>query len=418
MPAVEDALPLQRPEDRAVRQARSLLVAASLGLFAIALLALLLGYDDWPRSPRDVVALFSDTLSLGVALWIAALSAGLFAVFLAVNASRHVPRERPRGRWIGVGFALFAVMMLSAASLQVKSVQRSSRVEQLEQQIAIARLKAEQVDTWVDERFMALHLLGSSFASFPVDRIATEPDIRGLVELSLSQFLANDPERVAAGIFRPDGTPLAVAGSLDAADLGLLAGEVRDAANSRLPSVGSVRARARSAAGLSLAFLAPLRVAPRFEDRIVVVSVIDPTVSLLRRIGEWPGYSAAGEIELVTRLGNQLVHVLAPKTAHPVPPLAPAGSLDEAIVARTGIATWDAEDHRGKRAIAASLPVRQLPWVVITTSDQRQAAARTESQVRSIWAMTLATILFGGLLTLALDALLLITRAGARARQD
>lgn len=415
VPTLEAVLLQEYPEDRAVRWARGLLVAASLGLFAIALLALLLGFDDWPRSPQGVVTLFSDTMTLGVALWIAALSAGLGAVFLAVNASRRdaarsASRGAPRGGRIGLGFALFAVMMLTAASLQVKSVQRSSRAEQLEQQIAIARLKADQLDAWVDERFMALHLLASSLAGFSPDRIAAQPDIRSLVELSLVQFLANDPERVAAGIFRADGTSLALAGSLDPTELGRLAEEVRGVADSRVPAVGPIRTRPRTPAGLSLAFLVPLRVAPRFEDRIVVVSVIDPTVSLLRRIGDWPGYGAAGDIELVTRLGNQLVQV--------VPPLSPAGSLDESIFARTGVSTWDAEDPRGTRSLAASLPVRQLPWIVIARTDRRLAEARTEGQVRSIWAMTLATILFGGLLTLALDALLLITRASARERQD
>ncbi len=397
---------------RAIAHARGLILAAAVGLLVISLLAVALGHEDWPRSMDEAVHLFSDTMSVGLLLWLWILLAGLAAVAGLLRRSRlgaDAGFARGHGeRWLAAGFIAFAALMLLGGSLQVKGLQRSSQADLADQQAGIARLKADQVDAWADERAMALQRLALSLQALPLVQVAVRPEFGQLADLALRHFLAGDPERIAAGVFQSDGTPMLTAGDLKPTDLSALAVEVRAAAEARKPMAGALRTTGVRPAGLSLAFLLPVRLSADRHDRLVFVSVVDPSVTLLRRFGEWPTYSATGEVELVTQQGQQVVHIVPGKRVGNAPPLAPVGHSGSSGLLAAAPGAFDMLDHRGNRVLAATVPVRQLPWVVIARTDHSEAEARIAGHVRSIWTMTLAIVLFGGVITLALDALLAV----------
>ena len=90
------------------------------------------------------------------------------------------------------------------------------------------------------------------------------------------------------------------------------------------------------------------------------------------------------------------------------PPLAPVGHSGSSGLLAVAPGAVDMLDRRGNRVLAATVPVRQLPWVVIARTDHSEAEAHIAGHVRSIWTMTLAIVLFGGVIILALDALLTV----------
>ena len=396
--------------DRAIAHARGLIFTAAVGLLAISLLAVALGFENWPRSMDEAARLFSDTMSIGLLLWLWILLAGVAAVAGLLRRSRAggTFARGPGEHWLAAGFIAFAALMVVGGSLQVKGLQRSSQADLADQQAGIARLKAEQIDAWVDERAMALQRLALSLQGLPLVQVAARPEFGELADLSLRQFLAGDPERIAAGVFRTDGTPLMTAGELKTTDLAALAVEVRAAAEARKPTTGALRTSGARPGSLSLAFLLPVRPSTDRADRLVFVSVLDPSVALLRRFGEWPTYSATSEVELVTQQGQQVVHIVPGKRTGSAPPLAPVGHSGSSGLLAAAPGAVDMLDHRGNRALAATVPARQVPWVVIARTDRSEAEARIAGHVRSIWTMTLAIVLFGGVITLALDALLTV----------
>ena len=404
---------------RIAGQARRLVHTAALGLFGIAALALVLGLEHWPASTADALETLSETVSPGIMAAAVVIAAGLgLAAYVLLRSNRlggPADRSAPRGSVVlSIAFALFVLTMLVGSLLEVQAIRQSYKERQVAQQVTVARLKAEKIDSWAKERQMALEFLAASVAGFPLRLLETQPEIRQLVDVSLAQFLASDSERKAVGIFRADGRPLLSMGAFPPAVLSSLDAEVKEALEKRGPVIGTLQPEGVGLPGLVLPFIMPLGNPGRVSDALVVVSLVDPTVSLLRDFETWPTSSPTSEIVLLFREGDQLVHVVPGKGSAAMAPLAmriPVGEgrLLGAMGAMHGHGAWNALDRTGKRVLGATYRAQQLPWVVIAKTDMAEVTAELAPQVRNIWAIALALILFDGVLTLALGALLKMT---------
>lgn len=411
------------PINRVARRARRLIYAAACGLLAIPLLGVALRLEEWHGALPALYRSFQQSLSDGGTLLVAVPAVAFAGMAILLRRSRRLAsgeaQRLARGHlWITLVAVLYGLGTALVGWQQASSVRHDFEEERLAQQIAIARLKARQIDDWAHERTMNLKFLASSLRTMPLEAVADSPPMHQLVELTLAQFLSSNPERLAAGLFLPDGTPVVTAGSFDVAPAAGLAQQVRAAAGRRGVSIGPVWPAGASPGGLSLAVLDPIEVAApgKAPTRLVIVSLIDPTLGILKGFGDWPTASQSSEVELLQRDGDEVVHIVAGKDLPTAPPLSLRNPVinDQLVGARavkTGHGTWDALDHHGHRVLAASYHATALPWIVIAKTDYREAMRPAEAEADKIWAMVWALVLFGGLFALALGAQLTMADA-------
>lgn len=409
--------------EKAARRARRLIFAAAFSLFAIALLGVLLGIDTWPDSVNALRDGLAHRLPDTGSLLVVVPAAGLAGTVLVLRQSRRMDAgdaaHLTRGHAIIATVAVFYALAMALIGWQhVQSLRRSFQHERLDQQVAVARLKAEQIDDWSRERRMNLQFLGRSLSTLPLAAVSGNPDLHKLVELTLAQFLASNPERIAAGLFRPDGAPLVTVGAFDPAHDPDLRQEIHRAANQSSAVVGTLRVGGAGPDGLSIAFARAIdtTVPGQPAGTLVLVSVLDPTLGVFKGFANWPTASPTSQVELIFRNGNEIVHIVPDREFQSAAPLSLRNPVrnDRLFGNRAdliGRGVWDAVDHHDRRVLAASYPVTDFPWTVVAKTDYREAMQPIDWETRKIWAMIVALILFGGVLSLALGAQLTMADA-------
>ena len=213
------------------------------------------------------------------------------------------------------------------------------------------------------------------------------------------------------------------AGYFPAANADALARQVEVAARGNEVSAGQLAAGGAGPRGLSIPFFAPLDVAGPGKPaaKLVVVSVIDPTLGVLRGFGDWPTPSGSSELELIFREGDEVVHIVPGRDLQAAAPLSVRNPIQNASLVgpqalKAGEGVWDAVDHHGNRVLAASYRTTAFPWMVVAKTDYREAMQPVEGEARKLWAMIWALVLLGGLVALALGAQLSMADALQRLR--
>ena len=392
------------------RMARRLIVAAAVGLVALAVLGIVLTHDAWPMLRQGLVALVDGGPSSGTLPILGAVAALVLFAGVVLQRARRAARDRVRNpfapAWLAVAYVVFCTLMLTASWLQAQSVRNEFRAERLEQQAAIARLKAQQIDDWAYERGIDINFLVSTLKTLPLDDIERQPEIRQLAEVVLAQFLSGHAERIAVVLSDSQGRPLVSAGTVPGQAQEAFAREMRETGRRRLEMRGEIHAGGARPDGLSVAFLVPFAVPARGGTvEFVAAALIDPTIGLLRTFTQWPTPSRTSELELVFRQGSDVVHIV-PRGPNPAVPLSFRSPTDgEGLIAREssrGTAVAEGVDHYGNTVVAALQDVRAFPWIVIAKTDAGEAMAPLERQVANIWLMTGAMMVFAGLFMLAL----------------
>lgn len=392
------------------RLARGMIIAATAGLVGLAVMGIVLTHDAWPMLRQGLVALVDRGPSSGTLPILGAVAALVLFASVVVLRARSAARNRSRASvapaWLAVAYSVFCGLMLTASWLQAQSVRNDFRAERLEQQAAVARLKAQQIDDWAYERGIDINFLVSTLKTLPLDDIERQPEIRQLAEVVLAQFLSGHAERIAVVLSNAQGQPLVSAGTVPAQAQEAFAREMREAGRRRLEMRGEIHAGGARPDGLSVAFLVPFAVPSRGGTiELVAAALIDPTIGLLRSFSQWPTSSRSSELELAFRQGSDLVHIV-PRGPTPAVPLSFRVPTDrQGLVAREsrrGTAVAEGPDHHGHRVVAAMQDVTAFPWIVIARTDTDEAMAPLERQVANIWLMTGAMIVFAGLFMLAL----------------
>lgn len=407
------------------RIARRLIVVAAAGLIAMALLGIVLTHDAWPMMQQALAALVEGGLSLGTLPIVAIVAALVMFATVVARKARRASVEADRSAlapvWLVVAFSVFCGLMFLASWLQAQSIRSEFLAERQEQQAAIARLKAQQVNDWAYERGIDVRFLVDTLKTLPLDDIDRQPEIRQLAELVLAQFLSGHAERIAVTLARADGRPVVSAGTVTDAQKESVTAEIREAARLRRDMRGQILPGGARPEGVAVNFLVPFTVPGRGGTlELVVAAMIDPSIGLLRSFAAWPMPSRSSELELVFRDGTDIVHIVPPGPTPAVPlsfrtPAASQGLLSKTATLDKVVA--DDVDHHGQRVVAAVQAVTAFPWIVIAKTDYAEAMRPLEYQVRNIWLMTGGLVVFAGLFMLALWFQLRLTAALRAARR-
>ncbi|MCA0301359.1 MAG: hypothetical protein LCH95_03045 [Proteobacteria bacterium] len=404
----------------AVQGSHRWLIGTTLGLVLCAFSLLLLGLLEWPSSEPTPFPTGERTLRdrSWVALGVAACALVAVALILSFigfpTRSFRVSIKGQRWRLVAA-FAVFAAATGTSGWLQVNSTLNAYRAARLEDQVAIARQKAAQIDDWTGERLGDLRFLVDALRGFPLVGADGKSEAVALADLLLAQFLSSYAERAAAGIFRPDGQPIALQGQFSPGLAEQLRTDIALTAKSNKPYIGVIGSGGVREAGLSLTFLAPLekRDAP-VADRLVVAIVVDPTVSLLKRFSEWP-LGGKGVLSLGFRSGSDLVHIVDPGRQTGASVLSLRAPIREERLGRVpgdtrGEASWQGVGQGGQQTLTATYSLKDLPWIVMARTDLNEAMAPIARQIWALWVATAVVIAFGGLLMLTVASQMRLSR--------
>jgi len=299
-----------------------------------------------------------------------------------------------------VAFLMLLVATIAAAGyLLSRDIDQAFRDERYAQQGGIARLKARNIDQWVQERLLDVQFLVTSLRGFPA---VTQPDVRDLVELVFAQMLAGHRERVAVALIGADGKP-AIATGLGGLDVAAalatpLAALAERARQGKTTVVQSILATDGDARRVLVAVARPIS-----EDGanagLVVVMLTDPTIELLPEVVAWPTESASSNILVAQREGPDVVYLV------PVPglsrkaflrmPLA-TPNLNAGMGFLQGDGVREGVDFRGVPVLAATRLVTGLPWDVVAKTDIAEVMRPLDQRRHRIgW-------IFGGLIVMSI----------------
>lgn len=324
-----------------------------------------------------------------------------------VEASEDAMRRQTRQ--LGLVFFIVALALAGIGYLFVNDIDRTFRQERFAQQAAIAGLKAQQVDKWLLEGAVQTELLGTALRALPLERLPEDRDTAQLVSLMLAEFLARNPERVAASLFSSDGKLLYYVGDdgpgEEAAKIALAAA----ATPARLRIIDVHLKDKPPPPKARMGFVVPIASANAAAPVIAVVAVtVDPSHGFFSLIQSWPTPSESSEILLVSRQGDDVVYLTPPRLPKPIPapftfrlPLSQTG-LPAAEAVLRGDGVREGTDYRGGRVLTASHHVTGLPWFVIAKTDAEEAMRPLHRQVTIIVLVIAATLVLAGVMVAVL----------------
>jgi PAS domain S-box-containing protein len=305
----------------------------------------------------------------------------------AADESQDAVADAVRRRTVPLLLALaLTVPLIAFGVFTLSSRQQEQQV--LNDLQAIANLKAEQTQAWLDERWGDANGLASESFSDRVAHMRRSGDTResALVRKrleALHQHFSYDSVRLldpdAKEIFGV-GRPLALS-TQDAALLqkALATGKV---------IMGDIL---RDAAGNQhLNIFAPLQIADNERMQAVgaVVLHVDPARFLYPMIAGWPAASASGEVCLARREGESVVRLSPPRhaatTFNPRLTLTDTRRPAVAAVQSGKPGAQRAVDYRGVEVLAAWRPVAGTDWHILTKIDYHEAM--TPARTLAAWA--------------------------------
>ena len=296
----------------------------------------------------------------------------------SVEAAAAAAPQRPAGpagqatsAWVGwlvLAALLIAALTVSAIVLRQQQ-QRTREALRIE---AIAKLRAEQVEHWLEDRLAQGRLItGSSLLSELHQRWRSgDTASRDLLVEHLTALGASSGAR-GIQVVDEDGEVLAGVGVAALPLTPTLRATVRRALASGEATLTALHAEPETLADARLEVVAPFNPDGR-PARGAVVLRADPDATLLPMLRTWPYPSATGGTLLVRRDGDQVVGI---RGANPVPLSTP--NLLAARVMRgespAGRAL-DAVDFRGVPVLGVVIPLADAGsgWHLVTKVDRAE----------------------------------------------
>ncbi len=357
-----------------------------------------------------------DATSLGVILWMlpsvvvgALLTVYGTALLQGALSGSDVDAERVamwrQGRMLLLVFAIFTVTVSIAGFIYVRDLETTVRRQRLDEQLAIASLKAQVIEKWLVERWIDTNWLAKSIGSLPLSSPDLASGDRALMEVLFAELLAGSSERIAIRLYAANGRLVAQAGE-PAAPEGAAA-FARRTAESGDPARPRIDQRRTPAGTLLVDFVQPIMVAGTATPIAWLVVRVDPAVSLLPEVQRWPVNSATSEVALVRREGNEAVYVAKPlylPDDRRLPlgiPLSETGVVGVwAVLGGEGVR--EGVDYRRVPVLAAARRVAGIDWHVIAKTDIAEALTPIDRRARLIVGLTAGAILLAAATTLGL----------------
>lgn len=300
--------------------------------------------------------------------------------------------------WIAA-YIVFAVLTVAIGWLFGLELHESMMRDRFEQQRAIARLKAQQIDKWAAERLLDSDLLGSTLSGLALDRLHGDGIEARQLMLGLTEFLAGYPERVAVSLYAPDGTVLAHLGRGAVPDREMTAAVKSLAATGRTSMLVDAYRTADGPPQVHQGIVTAVRARGRESAQAYVATTLDPFRVLFKEVMAWPGPSPSSEVMVVRRDGDDILFLtplrLSPATSGPMQfrekitdsRLSAARALVEGDGVHLG------PDYRGVEVMTASQRVESLPWTVVAKTDHDELMVPVRAKQRRVAAAVGVTLL-------------------------
>ena len=358
-----------------------------------------------------------DATSLGVVLWMlpsvvvgALLTVYGTALLQGALTGADVDAERVatgrQGRMLLLVFAIFTVTVSIAGFIYVRDLEVTVRRQRLDEQLAIASLKAQVIEKWLIERWIDTNWLARSIGTLPL----SSPDLAGgdraLMGLMFAELLAGSSERIAVRLYAADGRLVAEAGDPAAPEEGAAA-FARRTAQSGDPAKPRIDQRRTPAGALQVDFVQPIMVAGAPAPAAWLVVRVDPAINLWPQVQRWPVNSATSEVALLRREGNDAVFLAAPlylPADRRLPlaiPLSETGVIGVwAVLGGEGVR--EGLDYRRIPVLAATKRVAGIDWHVVAKTDVAEALTPIDRRARLVVWLTAGAILVAAATTLGL----------------
>ncbi|MGD9884288.1 MAG: PAS domain S-box protein [Reyranella sp.] len=317
----------------------------------------------------------------------------------------EVTLRRQARFWIAA-YLVFAALTAGIGWLFGLELHESMLRDRFEQQRAIARLKAQQIDKWAAERLLDADLLASSLAGLAYDGLRGDGVESRQLVLGLTEFLAGYPERVAVTLYVPDGTMLAHLGKGAGPDRQMTAAVESLTATGRKNLLVDAYRTDETPAQVHMGIVEAVGTRGRQSPRAYVASTLDPFRVLFKEVMVWPGPSPSSEIVVVRRDGDDILYLtplrLSPATSGPMQfreriegsRLPATRALLEGDGTRLGI------DYRGVEVMTASQRVERLPWTVVAKTDYAEAMVPVREKQRRVAAAVAVTLMLAAAMML------------------
>ncbi len=301
-----------------------------------------------------------------------------------------------------VPVVLFLVLAGAAAAAGVLAYGATAadlRREKQRELESVAALKVEELERWRDERLAdAAFVVVSPFFK---DGVASSAKGAAAGDTLVTWFdqLRDHGDYSGVGLATSDGAIRAASGiSPDELADPAVADAVRTAVREGRPVLTGVH-RQGVTGPLHLDLIAPVAAGEGGAAGAVLLR-IDPYRYLFRVVQSWPGPSPTAETLLVLRDGDRVR--FANELRHwPDDPLTLSVPLDRrddpaarAAAGEAGAA--EGTDYRGRRVLAAMLPVPDSEWALVVKVDEAEALAPLRARALSIAVAALALVVASG----------------------
>jgi PAS domain S-box-containing protein len=316
------------------------------------------------------------------------------------------PGER-RGRLLLLAVFVVIACLIGAGGYWAWTQQSSTMEKQADMAIAaVARLKADQIGNWLDERLAdATIVSGDPWLAGEAATLAAGRGGAGTAALVTRRLDAYSRSYHYSEVvlLAPDGRELASVASGERTSLGALSASLarRALATGKvawsdiyLGSDGQPR----------LEGAAPLQAGTRDDEPAgVVLLVSDPAEFLYPLLRSWPVPSDSGETMLVERRGDRVVWLnelrFKKGTALRMSQPLVATALPAAKAAAGQSGKVDGVDYRGVQVFAAARPVAGTAWHVVAKLDSAEVLSPIRERVAFTAVTTVLLVALVGLLT-------------------
>jgi PAS domain S-box-containing protein len=361
-------------------------------------------------------AVAQNATTLGVILWMlpsvvvgALLTVYGTALLQGALSGSDVDVERVaiwRQAWmLLLVFAIFTVTVSIAGFLYVRDLEVTVRRQRLDEQLAIASLKAQAIEKWLVERWLDIQWLARSISYLPLASPDLERSDRALIEVLFAELLAGSSQRVMVCLYAADGRLVAHAGEPVGPEEAIaFARRTAEAGDPARPRIDQLRT---PAGAMRLDFVQPITAAGANAPLAWLVVRADPDISLLPEVQRWPIASATSEVTLVRREGNEAAFVMPPlrlpadRRAPAAIPLSEAGVIAVRAVLE-GDGVREGLDYRRVPVLAAVKRVAGIDWYVIAKTDVAEALTPIDRRARLVVWLTAGAILVAAATTLGL----------------
>ena len=354
---------------------------------------------EWLLTSPAEIALASTLKGLVFVVVTSLLLWGLMRRLIGTADASLRTVVRGRRRFLPLGLLCAVIVGIGVAGIfHVVSQQRDMGIAQLQ---AVADLKAQQIENWLNERLDDARFVQTNqfwLSLYHRWRDAHDAASGELLRARMQNYRVN---AAVGGIALLDGDGKLLwnseSGAFVADDKTVGAMWRQAIANRRLVSLGPYRdAKGR----LHLDFFVPLP-ATADENGPIVVLHVDPVRLLFPLLNAWPVPGMRGETILLRRDGNQVLFLSnlehrADAAANFRLPLADDSQLSARLLGHGGVSSHEVVtgiDYRGQPAIAVARAIRGSDWVLMAELEEAQLFQSAARDV--LWiAITCLLVLF------------------------